>query len=73
MKHIYSTAVIYNRHLRSSKYFYNTGHTGHTEANRMGSLGVWEASQLILDLLNCKHTDIEIKYPKVGLLNRPPW
>ncbi len=26
MKHIYSTGVIYNRNLRSSKYFFNTGH-----------------------------------------------
>jgi hypothetical protein len=25
-KHIYSTGVIYDRHLRSSKYVYNTGH-----------------------------------------------
>ncbi len=72
VKHIYSTAVIYNRHLQSSKYFYNTGHTDHTEANRRGSLGVWEASQLILDLLNCKHTDVEIKQPKLGLQHMPP-
>jgi len=26
VKHIYSTGVIYDRHLQSSKYFYNTGH-----------------------------------------------
>jgi hypothetical protein len=26
VKHIYSTDVICHRHLRSSKYFYNTGH-----------------------------------------------
>ncbi len=26
MKHIYSTGVIYDHHLRSSKYFYNAGH-----------------------------------------------
>jgi hypothetical protein len=25
-KHIYNTGVNYNRHLRSSKYFYSTGH-----------------------------------------------
>jgi hypothetical protein len=25
VKHIYSTGIIYERHLRSSKYFYNTG------------------------------------------------
>ncbi len=24
--HIYSTGIIYDRHLRSSKYVYNTGH-----------------------------------------------
>jgi hypothetical protein len=28
-KHIYSTGIIYNRHLRSSKYVYNTGHWTH--------------------------------------------
>ncbi len=26
LKHIYSTGVIDDRHLQSSKYFYNTGH-----------------------------------------------
>jgi hypothetical protein len=26
VKHIYSTDIIYDRHLWSSKYFYNTGH-----------------------------------------------
>jgi hypothetical protein len=26
VKHIYSTGIIYDRHLWSSKYFYNTGH-----------------------------------------------
>jgi len=26
VKHIYSTGVIYDHHLRSSRYFYNTGH-----------------------------------------------
>jgi hypothetical protein len=26
VKHIYSTGDIYDRHLQSSKYFYNTGH-----------------------------------------------
>jgi len=26
VKHIYSTGIFYDRHLRSSKYFYNTGH-----------------------------------------------
>jgi hypothetical protein len=25
VKHIYSTGITYNHHLRSSKYFYNTG------------------------------------------------
>ncbi len=27
VKHIYSTVVIYDRHLWSSKYFYDTGHS----------------------------------------------
>ncbi len=27
VKHIYSTGVIYDHHLRSSKYVYNTGHS----------------------------------------------
>ncbi len=26
VKHIYSTSIIYDCHLQSSKYFYNTGH-----------------------------------------------
>jgi len=26
VKQIYSTGIIYDRHLRASKYFYNTGH-----------------------------------------------
>jgi len=26
VKHIYSTGIIYDRHLQSSKYFYNTAH-----------------------------------------------
>jgi len=26
VKHIYSTGIIYDHHLQSSKYFYNTGH-----------------------------------------------
>ncbi len=38
-KHIYSTGLIYDRHLRSSKYVYNTGHW--TEAqNRESKLTV---------------------------------
>ncbi len=27
VKHTYSAGVIYDRHLQSSKYFYNTGHS----------------------------------------------
>jgi len=34
VKHIYSTGVIYDCHLRSSKYFYNTGHSSVNDASR---------------------------------------
>ena len=39
MKHIYSTSIIYDRHLQSSKYFYSTGH-------RLNSLGGADSTEV---------------------------